>query len=102
MDTVIQICEVHGIKYRDCKCCLEYKNIKDELILNKCLCCRLRLAICLFKMWFAIAYKFSSYYINKFILLLQKGVYLYDYINDWQKCYENYKNYFRRKVFTVT
>ena len=28
-----------GIKYCDCECCLEYANIKDDLIEYKCLCC---------------------------------------------------------------
>ena len=31
-------CEMCGIKYKDCECCLEYTNIKDDLILYKCLC----------------------------------------------------------------
>ena len=31
-------CEMCGIKYKDCECCLEYTNIKDDLILCKCLC----------------------------------------------------------------
>ena len=25
-------------KYKDCECCLEYANIKDDLIAYKCLC----------------------------------------------------------------
>ena len=28
-----------GINYKDCECCLEYPNIKDDLIEYKCLCC---------------------------------------------------------------
>ena len=27
-----------GIKYKDCECCLEYKNVKVDLIEHKCLC----------------------------------------------------------------
>ena len=27
------------IKYKDCKCCLDYTKVKDDLILSKCLCC---------------------------------------------------------------
>ena len=30
-------------------------------------------------------YKFSNNYINKFIFLLRIGVYLYDYMDDWEK-----------------
>ena len=28
-----------GIKYKDCKCCLDYTNVKNDLILYKCLYC---------------------------------------------------------------
>ena len=31
-------CKTSAIKYKDCECCLEYTNIKDDLILYKCLC----------------------------------------------------------------
>ena len=31
--------ETCGIKYKDCGCCLEYTNIKDDLIEYTCLCC---------------------------------------------------------------
>ena len=30
-------------------------------------------------------YEFSNYGNNKFILLLQKGAYHYEYMNDWEK-----------------
>ena len=32
-------CEACGIKYKDCNCFLGYTNVKDNLILNKCLRC---------------------------------------------------------------
>ena len=32
-------CETCGVKCKDCECCLEYTNVKDDLIINKCLCC---------------------------------------------------------------
>ena len=31
-------CETCGIKYKDCECCLEYANVKADLIEYKCLC----------------------------------------------------------------
>ena len=44
------------IKYKDCECYLEYTNVKDELLIYRCLCCngnyqkkvwwRLKEAIC--------------------------------------------------------
>ena len=32
-------CVTCGIKYKDCECCVECTNVKDDLILFKCLCC---------------------------------------------------------------
>ena len=34
---------------------------------------------------FVNTYKFANPHINKFILLLQKEVYPYEYIDDWEK-----------------
>ena len=31
--------ETCGIKYKDCECCLEYTNVKNNSIECKCLCC---------------------------------------------------------------
>ena len=39
MDIIRKKCETRGIKHKDCECCLEYTNIKDDLIQCKCLCC---------------------------------------------------------------
>ena len=33
--------ETCGIKYQDCDSCLEYINVKDDLIEYKCLCCNI-------------------------------------------------------------
>ena len=32
-------CKTFWIKYKDCGCCPEYTNIKNNLIEYKCLCC---------------------------------------------------------------
>ena len=52
--------EIYEIKYRDCEHGLEYTNVKDDLILYKCLC-------------------YNKNYQKKvswklFILMLQKGI----------------------------
>ena len=31
--------ETCGVKYKDCENCREYTNVKDDLIIYKCLCC---------------------------------------------------------------
>ena len=32
-------CEMSKIKYKDCECCFENINVKEDLIECKCLCC---------------------------------------------------------------
>ena len=79
-------CEKCGIKYQHCNCFLENTNLKDDLIEYKCLTCNesyQRKLDEMLKEWFN-AYKFSNNDNNKFILLFQKVVYPYEYI-DWEK-----------------
>ena len=46
-------------------------------------------------------YKFSNLDNNKFILLLRKGVYPYEYMDDWKKFNETLLPE-KKKIFTVT
>ena len=39
MNRLIKKYETCGIEYKDCKCCLEYANSKDDLIEYKCFLC---------------------------------------------------------------
>ena len=77
-----------GLEYKYCNCFLEYTNFKDDLIEYKCLRCNKSYQQNFdenFKERFFNTYKFSNHDNNKFILLLQKGVYPYKYMDDWEK-----------------
>ena len=76
-------CETCTIKNKGFNCFLEYTNSKEELIEHKCLCCNKNyqkkfdnLKKCFFN-----TNRFANYVVNKFILLLRKGVYPYQNIN---------------------
>ena len=79
---------IHKIKCQDCDCFLEYESVKDNLIKYKCLSsskdCSKKLDEKL-KKRFKNIFTFSDNDINKFILLLRKGVYFYECMNDWEK-----------------
>ena len=83
---------IHKIKCTNwIKCCLEYTNYKRSFIEFKYLCCN-KIYQNKFdenlKKKFANTYKSANQDTNKFILLLQKGVYPYEYIDDWEKSNE--------------
>ena len=81
-------CESCRVKHKYRDCFLEYTNFKDDLIEYKCLCCnknyQQKFAENL-KEWFFNTYKFYNSDNNKFILLVWKGVYPYQCIDDWDK-----------------
>ena len=68
------------IKYKDYDCFLEFENVKDKLIKYKCLSCKKDYSNKIdeeLKKRFKNTFRFSNNAINKFILLLSKGVYPY-------------------------
>ena len=84
-------CKTCCIKYKNCNCFLECTNFKDDLIKYRSSGCNKssqrkfdkKLKERIFN-----TYKFSNHYNNEFILFFQKGVYPYEYINDWAKLNE--------------
>ena len=58
-----------SLKYKCFSCNEDYSNKFDEELLKK----------------FKNIFKFCNNDINKFILLLRTGVYLYEYMDDWEK-----------------
>ena len=81
---------IHKNKCKDCSCFLEYESVKDNLVKDKCLSCNKDYSNSNkfyeeLKRKFKNIFKFLNNDINKFILLLRKFVYRYDYMDDWKK-----------------
>ena len=81
--------ETCGIRYKYCNCFLEYTNSKKNYLIEyKCLCYNKNYQHKFdekLKEQFLNTYKYSNHDNNKFILLLQKCVDPYEYMDDWEK-----------------
>ena len=71
----------------DCKSCLDYMTTKDEQL--RCFRCKKNYEEKFIKedliQRFAYTYEFCNGDLNKFILLLRKGVCPYEYMDSWQR-----------------
>ena len=79
---------IYKIKSKDRTCFLEYKRVNENWIKYKFLSCNKNHSNKndeKFIKRFKNTFKFFNSDINKFILLLRKGIYPYEYMDEWKR-----------------
>ena len=82
---------LHNNRCVDCKSCLDDMKTKDEKLILRSFSCKRNYEKDFNKELikrFANTYSFYSKDLNKFILLLRKGVYPYEYMDNWKRFHE--------------
>ena len=79
---------LHSDRSTDCKCCLDYIITQHDQLSFRCFECKKNYEKNFDKELikrFANIYEFCNEDINKFILLLRKGIYRYEYMDSWER-----------------
>ena len=79
---------LHNDRCIDCKSCLDSMTTKDEQLIFRCFRCKKNYEKNFNEdliQRFANTYEFCNGDLNKFILLLRKGFYPYEYMDSWQR-----------------
>ena len=79
---------LHNNKCLNCDSCLDYVRTKNEKLILKCFNCKQNYEKDFNKELikrFASTYEFCNKNLNKFILLLRKGVYPFEYMDNWKR-----------------
>ena len=94
---------IHNNTCINCKSCLDYIKTKNEKLIFKYFNCKTYYEKGFNKELikrFASTYEFCNKNLNKFILLLRKSVYPYEYMDNWERFDESH--YLIKNLFIVT